>query len=147
MGGEGRGEQSASFGEEAELWQPGITLVTLISVSAAAFAVFLLVVFCLIWRKRAGNKRGTDGSLVKDENEDKGTYETINMSIPAAARDNEQTDDVTYSEVSSSGKKPVKSVTDHNDSVTYAAIRGTQNEQPNELYASVNKNKSSTNKH
>ncbi|KAL1279253.1 hypothetical protein QQF64_025926, partial [Cirrhinus molitorella] len=57
------------------------------------------------------NKRGTDGSSVKDENEDKGTYETINMSIPAAARDNEQTDDVTYSEVSSSGKKPVKSLT------------------------------------
>ncbi|KAK2917104.1 hypothetical protein Q8A67_001478 [Cirrhinus molitorella] len=115
--------------------------VTLISVSVAAFAVFLLVVFCLIWRKRAGNKKDTDGSLVKDENEDKGTYETINMSITAAARDNEQTDDVTYSEVSSSGKKPVKSLTDHNDSVTYAAIRGTQNEQPNELYASVNKNK------
>ncbi|KAK2917140.1 hypothetical protein Q8A67_001514 [Cirrhinus molitorella] len=61
----------------------------------------------------AGNKRGTDGSSVKDENEDKGTYETINMSIPAAARDNEQTDDVTYSEVSSSGKKPVKSLTLH----------------------------------
>ncbi|KAL1279478.1 hypothetical protein QQF64_026151, partial [Cirrhinus molitorella] len=57
-----------------------------ISVSVAAFAVFLLVVFCLIWRKRAGNKRGTDGS-------------------------SEQTDDVTYSEVSSSGKKPVKSLT------------------------------------
>ncbi|KAL1279400.1 hypothetical protein QQF64_026073, partial [Cirrhinus molitorella] len=76
--------------------------VTMISVSAAAFAVFLLV-FCLIWRKRAGNKRGTDGSSVKDENEDKGTYETINMSIPAAARDNEQTDDGIYSEISSFG--------------------------------------------
>ncbi|KAL1279336.1 hypothetical protein QQF64_026009, partial [Cirrhinus molitorella] len=121
--------------------------VTLISVSAAAFAVFLLVVFCLICRKRADNKRGTYESVVKDENEDKGTYETINMSIPAAARDNEQTDDVTYSEVSSSGKKPVKSLTDHNESVTYAAIRGTENDPRVELYSSVNKNKSSTNKH
>ncbi|KAL1279466.1 hypothetical protein QQF64_026139, partial [Cirrhinus molitorella] len=128
--------------------QPAVSSSPLvISVSAAAFAVFLVVVFCLIWRKRAGNKRGTDGSSVKDENEDKGTYETINMSIPAAARDNEQTDDVTYSEVSSSGKKPVKSLTDHNDSVTYAAIRGTENDPRVELYSSVNKNKSSTNKH
>ncbi|KAL1279416.1 hypothetical protein QQF64_026089 [Cirrhinus molitorella] len=89
----------------------------------------------------------TSSKRVKDENEDKGTYETINMSIPAAARDNEQTDDVTYSEVSSSGKKPVKSLTDHNDSVTYAAIRGTENDPRVELYSSVNKNKSSTNKH
>ncbi|KAL1279411.1 hypothetical protein QQF64_026084 [Cirrhinus molitorella] len=116
-----------------------------ISVSAAAFAVFLLVVFCLIWRKRA--VLTVCCVKVKDENEDKGTYETINMSIPAAARDNEQTDDVTYSEVSSSGKKPVKSLTDHNDSVTYAAIRGTENDPRVELYSSVNKNKSSTNKH
>ncbi|KAL1279260.1 hypothetical protein QQF64_025933, partial [Cirrhinus molitorella] len=97
----------------------GSSSLLVISVSVAAFAVFLLVVFWLIWRKRAVNKRGTDGSSVKDENEDKGTYETINMSIPAAARDN--TDNVTYSEVSSSGKKPVKSLTD--PSVTYAAIR------------------------
>ncbi|KAL1279337.1 hypothetical protein QQF64_026010, partial [Cirrhinus molitorella] len=88
--------------------QPAVSSSPLvISVSAAAFAVFLLVVFCLIWRKRAGNKRGTDGS-VKDENEDKGTYETINMSIPAAARDNEQTDDVTYANISSSWKKASK---------------------------------------
>uniref|UniRef100_A0A8C1LJ80 Ig-like domain-containing protein n=1 Tax=Cyprinus carpio TaxID=7962 RepID=A0A8C1LJ80_CYPCA len=62
-----------------------------------------------------GNKRGTDESAVKDE--------TINMSTPAAARDNEQTRDVTYSEVSSSSKKPVKSLKDQDDSVTYAAIR------------------------
>ncbi|KAL1279331.1 hypothetical protein QQF64_026004 [Cirrhinus molitorella] len=120
--------------------------VTVISVSVAAFAVFLLVVLWLICRKRAGNTRGIYESVVKDENEDKGTYETINMSIPAAARDNELTD-VTYSEVSSSGKKPVKSLTDHNDSVTYAAIRGTENDPRVELYSSVNKNKSSTNKH
>ncbi|XP_016326191.1 uncharacterized protein LOC107676198 [Sinocyclocheilus anshuiensis] len=87
--------------------------VTVISVSAAAFTVVLLAVLWLIWRKRA----------VKDENEDKGEYEKITMSTPAAARDNEQTDDVTYSEVSSSSKKPVKSLSDHNDTVTYAAIR------------------------
>ncbi|XP_050958918.1 uncharacterized protein LOC127160299 [Labeo rohita] len=97
--------------------------VTVISVSVAAFTVFLLVVLWLICRKRADNKRGTYESVVKGENEDKVTYETINMSIPAAARDNEQTDDVTYSEVSSSSKKPVKSLNDHNDTVTYAAIR------------------------
>nr|AVP43415.1 diverse immunoglobulin domain-containing protein DICP-F-1 [Carassius gibelio] len=116
------------------------TTVILISAVAAA-AVFLTAVLWLICRKRAGNKRGTGETAVKDENEDKVTYETINMSTPAAARDNEQTDDVTYSEVSSSSKKPVKSVKDQDDSVTYAAIRGTQNEPLGQLYASVNKNK------
>nr|AVP43407.1 diverse immunoglobulin domain-containing protein DICP-A+-1 [Carassius gibelio] len=116
------------------------TTAILISAVAAA-AVFLTAVLWLICRKRAGNKRGTGETVVKDENEDKVTYETINMSTPAAARDNEQTDDVTYSEVSSSSKKPVKSVKDQDDSVTYAAIRGTQNEPLGELYSSVNKNK------
>ncbi|XP_052469916.1 uncharacterized protein LOC128026694 isoform X1 [Carassius gibelio] len=116
------------------------TTAILISAVAAA-AVFLTAVLWLICRKRAGNKRGTGETAVKDENEDKVTSETINMSTPAAARDNEQTDDVTYSEVSSSSKKPVKSVKDQDDSVTYAAIRGTQNEPLGQLYASVNKNK------
>ncbi|XP_052469915.1 uncharacterized protein LOC128026693 [Carassius gibelio] len=110
------------------------SLTTVMPVVAAVFIAVIAViavsaaVLWLIWRKRAGNKRETGETAVKDENEDKVTYETINMSIPAAARDNEQTDDVTYSEVSSSSKKPVKSVKDQDDSVTYAAIRGTQNE-------------------
>ncbi|KAL1279263.1 hypothetical protein QQF64_025936 [Cirrhinus molitorella] len=90
--------------------QDKMTVITAISVSVAVFAVFLLVALWLICRKRADNKRGIYESVVKNENYDKGMYETINMFIPAAARDNEQTDDVTYSEVSSSGKKPVKSL-------------------------------------
>ncbi|XP_026135092.1 uncharacterized protein LOC113113126 isoform X1 [Carassius auratus] len=118
---------------------PDSTVILISAVAAAA--VFLTAVLWLICRKRAGNKRGTGETAVKDENEDKVTSETINMSTPAAARDNEQTDDVTYSEVSSSSKKPVKSVKDQDDSVTYAAIRGTQNEPLGQLYASVNKNK------
>uniref|UniRef100_A0A8C1RPK4 Ig-like domain-containing protein n=2 Tax=Cyprinus carpio TaxID=7962 RepID=A0A8C1RPK4_CYPCA len=117
---------------------PVISSVIVIS-AAAASAVFLAAVLWLICRKRADNKRQSDESVVKDENEDKVTYETINMSTPAAARDNEQTDDVTYSEVSCSSKKPVKSLKDQDDSVTYAAIRGTENEPLGELYASVNK--------
>ncbi|XP_052469920.1 uncharacterized protein LOC128026695 [Carassius gibelio] len=110
------------------------SLTTVMPVAAAVFIAVIAViaviaaVLWLIWRKRAGNKRGTGETAVKDENEDKVAYETINMSTPAAARDNEQTDDVTYSEVSSYSKKPVKSVKDQDDSVTYAAIRGTQNE-------------------
>uniref|UniRef100_A0A8C1MAY2 Ig-like domain-containing protein n=1 Tax=Cyprinus carpio TaxID=7962 RepID=A0A8C1MAY2_CYPCA len=101
-------------------------VIAVISVSVAVLAVLLAAVLWLIWRKRADNKRGTDGeavSSVKDENDDKRTYETINMDTPAAARDHEQTDDVTYTEVSSSSKKPVKSLKDHNDTVTYATIR------------------------
>ncbi|XP_051741909.1 uncharacterized protein LOC127509730 isoform X2 [Ctenopharyngodon idella] len=97
---------------------------TVAVISVAAVAVFLLAVLWLICRKTADNKRGTVDSAVKDENEHKGTYETINTSIPPAARANEQTDDhVTYSEVTFSNKKPVKSVDDHIDTVTYAAIR------------------------
>nr|AVP43431.1 diverse immunoglobulin domain-containing protein DICP-H-6 [Carassius gibelio] len=131
--------QKTTAPDKPETAGPDSTAI-LISAAAAA-AVFLTAVLWLICRKRAGNKRGTGESVVKDENEDKVTYETINMSTPAAARDNEQTDDVTYSEVSSSSKKPVKSVKDQDDSVTYAAIRGTQNEPLGQLYASVNKNK------
>uniref|UniRef100_A0A8C1X920 Ig-like domain-containing protein n=1 Tax=Cyprinus carpio TaxID=7962 RepID=A0A8C1X920_CYPCA len=85
-------------------------VIAVISVSVAVLAVLLAAVLWLIWRKRADNKRGTDGAAVKDENDDKRTYETINMDTPAAARDHEQTDDVTYTEVSSSSKKPVKSL-------------------------------------
>nr|AVP43432.1 diverse immunoglobulin domain-containing protein DICP-H-7 [Carassius gibelio] len=125
--------------DKPETAGPDSTVILISAVAAAA--VFLTAVLWLICRKRAGNKRGTGETAVKDENEDKVTSETINMSTPAAARDNEQTDDVTYSEVSSSSKKPVKSVKDQDDSVTYAAIRGTQNEPLGQLYASVNKNK------
>ncbi|XP_039522064.1 uncharacterized protein LOC120475435 [Pimephales promelas] len=94
-----------------------------IGISVAAVAVLLLALLWLIYRKTAGNKRGTGDSAVKDEDEHKETYETINMSIPPAARADEQTDDVTYSEVTSSNTKPVKALDDHNDTVTYAAIR------------------------
>nr|AVP43426.1 diverse immunoglobulin domain-containing protein DICP-H-1 [Carassius gibelio] len=131
--------QKTTAPDKPETAGPDSTAILISAVAAAA--VFLTAVLWLICRKRAGNKRGTGETAVKDENEDKVTSETINMSTPAAARDNEQTDDVTYSEVSSSSKKPVKSVKDQDDSVTYAAIRGTQNEPLGQLYASVNKNK------
>nr|AVP43413.1 diverse immunoglobulin domain-containing protein DICP-A+-7 [Carassius gibelio] len=131
--------QKSTAPDKPETAGPDSTAILISAVAAAA--VFLTAVLWLICRKRAGSKRGTGETAVKDENEDKVTSETINMSTPAAARDNEQTDDVTYSEVSSSSKKPVKSVKDQDDSVTYAAIRGTQNEPLGQLYASVNKNK------
>nr|AVP43430.1 diverse immunoglobulin domain-containing protein DICP-H-5 [Carassius gibelio] len=131
--------QKTTAPDKPETAGPDSTVILISAVAAAT--VFLTAVLWLICRKRAGNKRGTGETAVKDENEDKVTSETINMSTPAAARDNEHTDDVTYSEVSSSSKKPVKSVKDQDDSVTYAAIRGTQNEPLGQLYASVNKNK------
>ncbi|XP_056128167.1 uncharacterized protein LOC130105990 [Rhinichthys klamathensis goyatoka] len=118
---------------------------TVIGISVAAVAVLLLALLWLICRKTADNKRGTGDSAVKDENEHKGTYETINMSTPPARAD-EQTDDVTYSEVTSFNTKPVKALNDHDDTVTYAAIRGREEPQ-DELYASVNKNKTFTNTH
>ncbi|XP_058626097.1 uncharacterized protein LOC131536919 [Onychostoma macrolepis] len=86
-----------SSGEETISSDPDSTtaVITVTSVVAA----FLAAVLCLICRKRADNKRGTAETAVKDENEDDGTYETIDVSIPAA---------------------------DHNDTVTYTAIRGTE---------------------
>jgi len=36
---------------------------------------------------------------------------------------------------------------DHNDTVTYAAIRGREDQPHDDLYACVNKNKTVTNKH
>ncbi|XP_039537950.1 uncharacterized protein LOC120486156 [Pimephales promelas] len=117
------------------------TSTQVIGISVAAVAVLLLALLWLICRKTADNKRGTGDSAVKDEDEHKETYETINMSIPPAARADEQTDDVTYSEVSSSNTKPVKALDDHNDTVTYAAIRGREDKPQDQLYATVNNNK------
>ncbi|XP_026113356.1 uncharacterized protein LOC113091897 [Carassius auratus] len=103
--------------------EPSHTKVAVISVSVAVIAVLLAAVLWLIWRKRADSDRGTGEAAVKDENDDKKTYETINMDTPAAVTEHERTDDVTYSEVSSTSKKPVKSLKDHTDTVTYATIR------------------------
>ncbi|XP_026108838.1 uncharacterized protein LOC113080979 [Carassius auratus] len=123
--------------------EPSSTKVAVISVSVAVIAVLLAAVLGLIWRKRADSDRGTGEAVVKDENDDKKTYETINMDTPAATTEHERTDDVTYSEVCSTSKKPVKSLKDHNDTVTYAAIRCTEYEAQDELY----KKKSFTNRH
>nr|AFC88160.1 diverse immunoglobulin domain-containing protein 1.9 [Danio rerio] len=92
--------------------------------SAAALAVFIAAVLCLIQRRRrAAHQRASGESAVKDENQVH--YQTIHMSINPAARAHEQTEDsVTYSEVTCAGKKPEKSASDDdgNDSVTYAAV-------------------------
>ncbi|KAG1925724.1 diverse immunoglobulin domain-containing protein 3.1 [Pimephales promelas] len=130
---------TVKYSARAKTSHPTITQV--IGISVAAVAVLLLALLWLICRKTADNKRGTGDSAVKDEDEHKGTYETINMSIPPAARADEQTDDVTYSEVTSSNTKPVKALDDHNDTVTYAAIRGREDKPQDQLYATVNKNK------
>ncbi|KTF83619.1 hypothetical protein cypCar_00016748 [Cyprinus carpio] len=101
--------------------------VIIISAVAAALAVVLVVVFWVICKNRTDNKRRTDSYVINDRNEDKGTYETINMSIPTMPNANEQTDDVTYSEVTASSKKQVQVDNNHsNDTVTYAAIRRTE---------------------
>lgn len=61
------------------------------------------------------------------------------MSIPTMPNTNEQTDDVTYSEVTASSKKQVQMDYNHsNDTVTYAAIRGTEYALQDGLDASVN---------
>ncbi|XP_056305020.1 uncharacterized protein LOC130217046 [Danio aesculapii] len=104
--------------------EASITAVLSVLLSAAALAVFIAAVLCLIQRRRraAAHQRATGESAVKDENQVH--YQTIHMSINPAARAHEQTEDpVTYSEVTCAGKKPEKSASDHsNDSVTYAAV-------------------------
>ncbi|XP_039512847.1 cell wall integrity and stress response component 1-like [Pimephales promelas] len=134
--------------DQADSTTPGTNspAITVIGISVAAVAVLLLALLWLIcrnsWHLFSDNKVGTGDSAVKDEDEHKGTYETINMSIPPDLRADEQTDDVTYSEVSSFNTKPVKSLDDH-DTVTYAAIRGREDKPQDQLY----KNKTFTNTH
>ncbi|KAG1926100.1 uncharacterized protein LOC120484891 isoform X1 [Pimephales promelas] len=65
------------------------TTITVIGISVAAVAVLLLALLWLICRKTADNKVGTGDSAVKDVDEHKGTYETINMSIPPDLRADE----------------------------------------------------------
>ncbi|XP_039512899.1 uncharacterized protein LOC120468250 isoform X2 [Pimephales promelas] len=135
---------TVKYSDQADSTTPGTNspAITVIGISVAAVAVLLLALLWLICRKTADNKVGTGDSAVKDEDEHKGTYETINMSIPPDLRADEQTDDVTYSEVSSFNTKPVKSLDDH-DTVTYAAIRGREDKPQDQLY----KNKTFTNTH
>ncbi|KAI2655311.1 Contactin-3 [Labeo rohita] len=84
------------------------TQAIIISAVVAVLAVVLVAVLSVICKKRPDNQRGTDGSVVKDQYEHKGTYETINMFIPTTPNTNEQTDDVTYTEVTASSKKQVQ---------------------------------------
>ncbi|XP_073667801.1 uncharacterized protein [Paramisgurnus dabryanus] len=93
------------------------------------FAGVLLGVICL----KRSRRRQADIHLVTE----KGSNDTIIISnIP------EQKDDVTYSEVITSGEKQQKNKNVYSaEKVTYAAIRGEVEVQKNctELYASVNK--------
>ncbi|XP_052434135.1 uncharacterized protein LOC127974708 isoform X2 [Carassius gibelio] len=100
--------------------------VIVMSVLAAVLIVALVSVLWVIYTKRARNKGGADISVDKDRDENKGTYESIKMSIPTTPNTNVQTADVIYSEVTASSKKQVNAhYIDSNDTVTYAAIRGT----------------------
>ncbi|KAL1279222.1 hypothetical protein QQF64_025895, partial [Cirrhinus molitorella] len=86
----------------------------------ASFAVLLpALILWLIWKKRAGVRRATDDSV-------------------------EQTDDVTYTEVTVNRKnRAKKNKVRCDDKVTYASIRGAEagaQDNCSQLYASVNKN-------
>ncbi|XP_026140401.1 uncharacterized protein LOC113116443 isoform X2 [Carassius auratus] len=113
--------------------------VIVMSVLAAVLIVALVSVLWVIYTKRARNKGGADISVDKDRDENKGTYEFIKISIPTTPNTNVQTADVIYSEVTASSKKQVNThYIDSNDTVTYAAIRGTKDAPQDGLYASVN---------
>ncbi|KAL1279223.1 hypothetical protein QQF64_025896 [Cirrhinus molitorella] len=95
-------------------------------VVAALFAVLLpALILWLIRKKRAGVRRATDDSV-------------------------EQTDDVTYTEVTVNRKKRDKNNKVRcDDKVTYSSIRGAEaeaQENCSQLYASVNKNHHKSNK-
>ncbi|XP_051576543.1 uncharacterized protein LOC127453848 [Myxocyprinus asiaticus] len=101
------------------------TQVIVIVVVIAALAVLIpAVVLSVICRKRAENRKGIDSSMVTYKDEYKGTYETINISIPTTPSANGQTDVVTYCEVTASSSKQMKKNNVHSyDKVTYATIR------------------------
>ncbi|XP_073799854.1 uncharacterized protein isoform X8 [Danio rerio] len=117
------GEGGHRYGADSVVFLHVVAVLSVL-LSAAALAVFIAAVLCLIQRRRrAAHQRASGESAVKDENQVH--YQTIHMSINPAARAHEQTEDsVTYSEVTCAGKKPEKSASDDdgNDSVTYAAV-------------------------
>uniref|UniRef100_A0A9J8B422 Ig-like domain-containing protein n=1 Tax=Cyprinus carpio carpio TaxID=630221 RepID=A0A9J8B422_CYPCA len=126
-------------------------VIAVISVSVAVLAVLLAAVLWLIWRKRAGVRRATDDSV--DPSSRAGTnslfcesnLESLHSSpesrqtSPSQA---EQTDDVTYTEVTAFSKNRAKKNKVHcDDKVTYASIGGAKAgalEDYSQLYASVN---------
>uniref|UniRef100_A0A8C1X5D8 Ig-like domain-containing protein n=1 Tax=Cyprinus carpio TaxID=7962 RepID=A0A8C1X5D8_CYPCA len=99
----------------------GITTEVTVIVVCASFALLLLalILWMMIRKKRSGVRRATDDSV-------------------------EQTDDVTYTEVTAFSKNRAKKNKVHcDDKVTYASIGGAKagaQEDCSQLYASVNKN-------
>ncbi|XP_056619117.1 uncharacterized protein LOC130433322 [Triplophysa dalaica] len=102
---------------------------------AALAVVLAAAVLWVIFKKRANNREGTSSSvgssvmpMVNDKNEYNGTYETINISSLPTLSTNEQTNDVTYCEVTASCKQQmIKNSVPCDDNVTYATINRAKN--------------------
>ncbi|KAA0703190.1 hypothetical protein E1301_Tti007013 [Triplophysa tibetana] len=115
---------------------PSNNSTQVIYLGIAALAVVLAAaILWVIFKKRADNRKGTSSSVgssvmpkVNDKNEYNGTYETINISSLPTLSSNEQTNDVTYCEVTASCKQQmIKNSVPCDDKVTYASINRATN--------------------
>ncbi|XP_073728822.1 uncharacterized protein [Misgurnus anguillicaudatus] len=115
---------------------------TSVIVICAVFAGLAVVLAAVLCKKRADNRRKTDSSVVKDKNDYKGTYETINiskMSKSPTPCTNDQTNEVTYCEITASSKQQMKRNNVHcDDKVTYATVKGANVTPQDNTYASLN---------
>ncbi|XP_065117143.1 uncharacterized protein [Paramisgurnus dabryanus] len=115
---------------------------TPVIVICAVFSALAVILAAVLYKKRADNRRKTDSSVVKDKNDYKGTYETINISKISKSptpSTNEQTNEVTYCEITASSKQQIKKNKVHcDDKVTYATIKGANVTPQDDFYASLN---------
>lgn len=100
------------------------TVIVICAVIAALAGVLAAAVLWMFCKKRADNKGGSYSSVVLDKTDHKDTYETIHISSLPTPSTDEQTNDVTYCEVTASSKQQViKSNVPCDDKVTYATIK------------------------
>ncbi|XP_052395670.1 uncharacterized protein LOC127943340, partial [Carassius gibelio] len=105
---------------QADSGTAGITIQVIMIVAGTSFILLLLalILWLMMHKKRSAVRRATDDSV-------------------------EQTDDVTYTEVTAVSKDRAKNKVCCDDKVTYASIGGAKagdQEDCSQLYASVNKN-------
>ncbi|XP_026108837.1 uncharacterized protein LOC113080978 [Carassius auratus] len=141
---------------QADSGTAGITIQVIMIVAGTSFILLLLalILWLMMHKKRSAVRRATDDSVDPSSRagnnslfcESQVNFESLHSSLESRrtspSRD-EQTDDVTYTEVTAVSKDRAKNKVCCDDKVTYASIGGAKagdQEDCSQLYASVNKN-------
>ncbi|XP_052411048.1 uncharacterized protein LOC127956843 [Carassius gibelio] len=141
---------------QADSGTAGITIQVIMIVAGSSFILLLLalILWMMIRKNRSAVRRATDDSVDPSSRagnnslfcESQVHFESLHSSLESRrtspSRD-EQTDDVTYTEVTAVSKDRAKNKVCCDDKVTYASIGGAKagdQEDCSQLYTSVNKN-------